>query len=257
MGKKDSQSSTQLLGRLLALVLVAAAIAQLLGCVRSIETNTIYLLVLALAAIILPDITELSVGKDGVTLKRIAEVEKKAAELQLKTERATRSNVELATALETGVGGKGQTVRVRSGARIASARVSTGDRGHGESEDARKPTLGDQDDPEKGKWGGQAEFNGRRLQARVARAAVRPDWFDVTLIVDSTDPSRPLKGLVHFHLHPSFRPIPPIDAASGVAQLRLICWGAFTVGAEADEGLTKLELDLAEVEDAPSEFRES
>jgi hypothetical protein len=37
--------------------------------------------------------------------------------------------------------------------------------------------------------------------------------------------------------------------------LKLTAWGAFTVGVLADEGRTKLELDLSELEDAPEDFR--
>jgi hypothetical protein len=42
---------------------------------------------------------------------------------------------------------------------------------------------------------------------------------------------------------------------AGVAELSIDAWGAFTVGAVADGGLTRLELDLAEHPDFPAEFR--
>ena len=40
-----------------------------------------------------------------------------------------------------------------------------------------------------------------------------------------------------------------------MAELALDAWGAFTVGAIADSGLTRLELDLAEIDEAPSSFK--
>jgi hypothetical protein len=42
----------------------------------------------------------------------------------------------------------------------------------------------------------------------------------------------------------------------GVATARKRAYRAFTVGAEADEGRTRLELDLAQVPGAPSPFKD-
>src|SRR6059036_633347 len=49
----------------------------------------------------------------------------------------------------------------------------------------------------------------------------------------------------------------PQEARDGVARLRVVAYGAFTVGVEADEGKTQLELDLAELPKVPKAFRES
>lgn len=114
----------------------------------------------------------------------------------------------------------------------------------------------DPEDPQKGCWGGRPESNSRRLSARVA--ALDDGWFLVQLQVASTDPAKhPLSGKVRFHLHDTFPvPTPEMAVAKGVATIELRVYGAFTVGAEADEGATRLELDLSTLETAPQEFRE-
>src|SRR5262249_24483339 len=119
-----------------------------------------------------------------------------------------------------------------------------------------EPTPPDPDDPQKGQWGGQAERNGRILQAEVDTLRGAQDWFAVRLTVHSTDPARPLTGTVLFHLHPTFHtPNRYVRVESGFAVLNLEASGAFTVGAEVLEGdrRTALELDLAMVP-APERF---
>ena len=112
------------------------------------------------------------------------------------------------------------------------------------------------DDPQKNQWGAQPEANGRRLSATVDCLPGQSEWFRVRLRVESTDPAHPLKGTVCFHLHPTFRNTEPIvEVVRGVAEYVVVAWGAFTVGAEADDGQTKLELDLADLPQAPREFR--
>jgi hypothetical protein len=114
----------------------------------------------------------------------------------------------------------------------------------------------DPEDPQKGRWGGRPERSHRHLSARVA--ALDDGWFLVQLQVASTDPAKhPLSGKVRFHLHDTFpQPTLELPVAKGVATLELRVYGAFTVGAEADEEATRLELDLATLENAPREFRE-
>jgi hypothetical protein len=114
----------------------------------------------------------------------------------------------------------------------------------------------DPEDPQRGQWGGRAERNNRRLSAAIT--ALDDGWFNVHIEVRSTDPARyPLKGLVRFHLHDTFRK-PEVDVMpnKGVAVHEVNAFGPFTVGAEADGGKTQLELDLANVPNAPSAFRE-
>lgn len=100
-------------------------------------------------------------------------------------------------------------------------------------------------DPQKGRWGGLSTNNDRELTATITRIT-GSDWADITLTVKSTDPKKyPLKGVVVFHLHPTFvNATPVIIVLNGVAELKTKAWGAFTVGAVADGGASKLELDL-------------
>ena len=79
--------------------------------------------------------------------------------------------------------------------------------------------------------------------------------FRIQLTVSSTSSANRLSGSVTFYLHPTFK-MPKIvrPVENGVASLTVIAWGAFTAGAEADSGATRLELDLAENPDAPDTF---
>jgi MinD-like ATPase involved in chromosome partitioning or flagellar assembly len=114
-------------------------------------------------------------------------------------------------------------------------------------------TLENPDDPQKGKWGGKAVVDGRSLTAEVR--SITDDWFGVTLVVAGTK-DKSLEGTVDFHLHPTFSPpIVTVDVAEGRATLGLSSWGAFTVGAAADGGKTRLELDLSENRSFPEKFR--
>jgi hypothetical protein len=114
----------------------------------------------------------------------------------------------------------------------------------------------DPDDNQKGRWGGLPERNGRRLSARV-RPTDDEDLFEVLLQVTSTDPQRPLTRTVTFHLHRTFKiPETTVRVRKGVARTSVLAYGAFTVGAEADDGQTQLELDLSTLEDAPKLFRQ-
>lgn len=114
-----------------------------------------------------------------------------------------------------------------------------------------------QTDTQAGLWGRRAKSNDRLLSGRVSSLPGSPDYFQVQLQVVSTDPTKPLQGDVHFHLHETF--VPPdrvVKARRGVATLELLAWGAFTVGVEADNKQTRLELDLKKLKSAPKLFRE-
>ncbi|MDQ1089294.1 pYEATS domain-containing protein [Siphonobacter sp. SORGH_AS_1065] len=112
------------------------------------------------------------------------------------------------------------------------------------------------DDPQKGKWGGLPEVNGRKLSAIIQPSYI-PSFYIVVLTVEATDKNNPLIGNVQFHLHPSFKNQDPIiSVVNGKAELRLNwVYGAFTVGAEADDSKTKLELDLTTVPGITDEFK--
>lgn len=112
------------------------------------------------------------------------------------------------------------------------------------------------DDPQKGLWGGSSKSKGRELSATVKPLSL--GFYSIRLVVKSTNENKPLKGLVKFHLHDTFSNQDPVIATKdGIAELNLTAWGAFTVGAETDNGATRLELDLSELDSAPSAFRES
>lgn len=118
----------------------------------------------------------------------------------------------------------------------------------------------DPEDPWKGAFGGKSEANGRRLEATITPMVSRDGFCRVTLRVLSIDAEKSLSGEVKFFLHPTFRNnqvVVKVDKQSRIAEMTLAAWGAFTVGAIADEGETMLELDLAEDPEAPEWFKES
>lgn len=111
-------------------------------------------------------------------------------------------------------------------------------------------------DPQKNQWGGKPEVNGRRLSA-VVESSTMKGFYKVTIVVESIDITRPLIGEVKFYLHDTFfNPEPVEKVKNGKAILKLHgVWGSFTVGAVADDGATKLELDLAELPGVTDEFK--
>src|SRR5262249_29716787 len=117
-----------------------------------------------------------------------------------------------------------------------------------------------EDDPNAGKFGGQPEAHGRRLEARIEPLA-GPDeaLCQIYLTVRSTDPDRPLKGTVRFHLHTTFRAREEdaLKVKGGRAKEEFPAWGRFTVGAEADDGATRLELNLRDVPGGTDAFYEN
>lgn len=107
-------------------------------------------------------------------------------------------------------------------------------------------------DPQRGNWGGRSERAGRRLSANVEQLA--ENWFEVTLEVKRIS-GRPLNGEIVFFLHPRIaNPQRTVAAELGVASTTFRTESTFTVAATADAG-TQLELDLAQVDDAPEAFR--
>jgi pYEATS domain-containing protein involved in immunity len=117
----------------------------------------------------------------------------------------------------------------------------------------------DQNDPWKGQFGGSSSNNNRQLSATVTPLAGSAGLYSIHLSVTTTSTSNPLTGVVQFFLHPTFNNQKPIVRVgpNSVAVLDIVAWGAFTVGALADNGQTRLELDLSELPDAPPGFRAS
>lgn len=106
-------------------------------------------------------------------------------------------------------------------------------------------------DPQKGQWGGKSANKNRQLTATVDPKLV-PGLFRINLKVESTDPdNNPLQDdeIVLFVLHDTFGdpPVRLVKVSNGSAELSLISYGSFTVGAITDKGSTELELDLAEL----------
>lgn len=132
----------------------------------------------------------------------------------------------------------------------------------GQVEDMIKPKIGPitvEDDPQKGRFGGARERNGRRLSAKVQYSPT-PGLYRIDLWVESTDPAHPLDTDVIFYLHNTFRPsvftIKVEDFREGKASVEpKTAWGAFTVGAVTDNGNTLLEYDLSSDSSFPSDFR--
>ncbi len=112
-----------------------------------------------------------------------------------------------------------------------------------------------QDDPNKGRFGGLAERAGYVLSAkRAGPARAGRSTETVVLGVEGPEASR-----VRFHLHPTFaRTVVECPWKQG-ATLRIVAWGAFTVGAEVlaanGDPIVSLELDLAAEEQFDEQWR--
>ncbi len=116
-----------------------------------------------------------------------------------------------------------------------------------------RTTNFDEDDPHRGRFGGDSERDGFRLTAKVT--TIDDDWFDLELAVQG-DSHVPVRE-VEFHLHPTFEPSQVrVKGKGSVARYATTVWGAFTVGAIVLDTLTALELDLAALKSAPKAFRE-
>lgn len=225
------EQATRVVLLLLALVTAAAAIWRMYDdrvSTRVDQTTLLYLGV-AGAIVLLREVKSLAFKDYKVEFQRIEGIAQDA--------KTTAQNVQ-ANAIGIGTGKKAE-----SKPEIASESIPRG----------TTPN-----DPWKGQFGGKPIANRRKLEAEVSRIAGTSDLFSIRLCVSSTNPTRdPLRGVVQFFLHDTFENYRPIVSvgSKGVAELKLRAWGAFTVGVLADEGRTKLELDLAELEDAPEDFR--
>ncbi len=112
----------------------------------------------------------------------------------------------------------------------------------------------DPEDPQKGRFGREASRDGLTLQATAERDREEPGWYFLKLEV--ADPTRRLRGIVGFWVHDSFSSeYYAVRVHRGRATLSLRSWGAFTVGAVANQGRTPLELDLSQDRSLPRGFR--
>jgi hypothetical protein len=116
------------------------------------------------------------------------------------------------------------------------------------------PSVTVTNDPQKGRFGGEANKNDRILSAQVTESGI-PDYYTVSLQVSGAEHGEP----VLFYLHDSFSPSVRTAYANDKGEAKLdsfLAYGAFTVGAIADYGKTRLELDLSGDKNFPKEFRE-
>jgi hypothetical protein len=117
--------------------------------------------------------------------------------------------------------------------------------------------ITDKEDPQKGRFGGQAERDGFKLSASFRN--VTKSFVEVVLRVEAP----PGAGLeeaecVEFFLHDSFDPdVIPAVFSGGVAELALLVYGGFTVGAWVGCRRVELELDLAKIKGAPRLIRDN
>lgn len=209
----------------------------------------------------------LKVNKDGIEFTRLQQA---VAATKAATEETGRQVAEAKeqvavthAALAYGVGGGKHLRHVRAREHLSrDLRLPEGAGSNIRAEqesDEPSPTegIGSTDgnsDPQKGRWGGLARRNGRELRATITPLPGADDLFRVRLEVVPVN-NEPITGTVVFHLHPTFsRTDPAVTAEAGRATLTLAAWGAFTVGAEVDDGATQLELDLATIPGVPEVF---
>jgi hypothetical protein len=111
-------------------------------------------------------------------------------------------------------------------------------------------------DPQKHQWGGLAARDGWDLCAKVKETKRSDEWFSIEVKVVPTG-NKQLSQPVELHLHDSFPN--PVQLAKltkeGIARDHLWSYGGFTIGALVLQDGTRLELDLAELPDAPPLFR--
>jgi hypothetical protein len=150
-----------------------------------------------------------------------------------------------------------QTTRLAADRRLADMSSWVGDEKKSMIDELRERLagIGDQDDPNKGLFGGESTRDGLTMKVAFPPNQKDQGWVRFTLSVEAVSANRPLQGDVVFFLHPSFNePKVVIPAANNRAEYTDLAWGAFTAGAEV--GTTRLELDLAEAPDAPSPFKD-
>ncbi len=197
-----------------------------------IDRDTLLYFAVAGALLYLKDLKSLKFGDNAI------EFDRRFEELEVKVEDAQAAAV-----------GRGDTAPPDAGA-------GRGGAGRGLDDEDAGAGRAVAPDPLKGKYGGQRVSGPRELDAEVT--PISPTLFRVRLQVRSTNPRRdPLRGVVQFFLHPSFANNHPVVTVGpgGVGELTVMAEGAFTVGALADNGATKLELDLRDLPTAPAAFK--
>lgn len=225
---------------LLALVAVGCAVARVSG-VTSVDRDVLLFLGTAGVFLVLERITKLSIGKEGISYEIGKEIKEGINTVQNQVTKVQQATEENQRAITDGVGGKTLPTPTLEDAEKAQFKL---------------PPVKYEYDPQKERFGESPSRNGRRLSAEVRPASGSPGNYDVILKVEAEEGSTPLIGDVTFYLHDTFRrPVRVVPVRDGVARLELLAYGAFTVGAVADEGQTLLELDLSKDKRFPEKFR--
>ena len=250
--KANEVSQSQLANDYLMRIFVSLMVIVILFIYRrydvKFEWHDVVLIFVAVIPWLSYFIDNLKLGKDSLELNFLKQ---KVAEIDSKVENEVVPNVNEAkeigqTALDAAAGGVGGKT-----AEVFPSETRIGDK----KLDAIESPDADNDDPQRGKWGGSPISNGRELSAEIERIPNEERFRRVTLTVASLDETKRLTGKVTFHLHPSFwRQKIDVPVINGVAETTLVAWGAFTVGAEADNGETQLELNLADLRDGIDPF---
>jgi hypothetical protein len=215
---------------------------------QAVDQTTAIFLGLAAAVLVIPQVTRIRLPGGTV-------IEKIAAQQRALKKKVQQVDQQVEWIEEAGLlpGRAPATEReVSSGGGAAAAATKPGRKAPGGKKGP------DPNDPNKGKYGGSSTSNGRVLQAKIEPVAgERSAACRVHFWVQSTDPEKnPLTGTVTFKLHPTFNRWEKyeVEVKNGVAQATIVSWGAFTIGAEADAGATKLELDLMDVNGGTDKF---
>ena len=115
----------------------------------------------------------------------------------------------------------------------------------------KDPPIVTPDDPQKKRWGGKSQRNGRKLSAQLVEGQKK--YFVVNFAVSSTDGS-PLRGPVYFYLHDSYSKstikITKIRDNKTAILEEVDAEETFTVGAQVQDqhgSWTGLELDLEQL----------
>jgi len=224
----------QVLPVLFAGLVVVGGIWRMFGLpgAGTIDETTLLYFAVAGALLYLRDLKSLKFGNNSI------EFDRRFEELEIKVEDAQAAAVG------------------RGGATPPDPGAGRGGVGRGLDEEDAGAGRGVVPDPLKGLYGGQRVSGPREIDAEVT--PISSALFRVRLQVRSTNPRRdPLRGAVQFFLHPSFANNHPVVTVgpSGVAELTVMAEGPFTVGALADNGATKLELDLHDLSTAPAAFK--
>jgi hypothetical protein len=258
--KEPEKPAVPLVGYVLCVVSVTFAIVAVILS-RRVDETAAALLGIAILAVVADKVTKVEMF--GVKFEKA--VEEAARKVEQKVEKAMRTEIdegvrqsqltvkevqEAVTEIEKNLGPGSKRQLQKPERRESRTHIAASEDQEGDLWDS---------DPHKGKFGGSPAANSRLLKAVITPLTGRNSaGCEVRATVESTDSSKPLKGTVTFHLHPTFgwREKVKVKVVRGVATYEFNSWGAFTIGAEADDGKTRLELDLAQVKGGTDKFYE-